>query len=263
MTELFEFSEGCMGTVFTFKIGQRANDADAAQICKSAMEILHDADTRFSLYKPNSEISHLDRGELDWVDASPVQREIRDQCTVWKERTGGYFDAVSPDGRYDPSGLVKTWAALNACNYLEANGFRDFTLNAGGDVYLSSQLEVPILKRVGISNLKPIAGRDAGVNMILELHATEFQGVATSGSAERGEHIWRKSSGEVQFQQVTVVAKDLVLADIWATAIISGGLAAMAAFSEANTPTDAIAIAIDSDLGLHGSAGAVGLLARL
>ena len=263
MSALFEFTEACMGTVFTFKIGQRSSDTDATAICRGAMEILHDADARFSLYKRDSEISRLNRGELDWADASGVQQDIKTQCQQWTERTGGFFDAVAPDGHYDPSGLVKTWAAVNACNYLEANGFSDFTLNAGGDIYLSSKLQVPILKRVGVSNLKPIAGRDAGVNMIIDLTGTHYHGVATSGSSERGEHIWRKATGEVEFQQVTVIARDLVSADIWATAIISGGPAALAKFEEANTAQDAIAIAIDRELGLHGTKGAVGLLARL
>lgn len=263
MNPLYEFTEACMGTVFTFKIGQRSSDADANAICRSAMEILHDADARFSLYKRDSEISQLNRGDLDWAQASGVQQDVKAQCAIWTERTGGFFDPVAPDGHYDPSGLVKTWAAVNACNYLEANGFRDFTLNAGGDVYLSTQLQVPILKRVGISNLKPIAGRDAGVNMILDLTNTEYHGVATSGSAERGEHIWRKPTDEVEFQQVTVVASDLVSADIWATAIISGGPAALAKFQAENSVRDAVAIAIDRNLGLHGTPGAVGLLARL
>jgi thiamine biosynthesis lipoprotein len=51
--------------------------------------------------------------------------------------------------------------------------------------------------------------------------------MATSGSAERGSHIWnpkaggRESAGE--FIQVSVIAKDLVTADVWATAAFAEG----------------------------------------
>lgn len=47
--------------------------------------------------------------------------------------------------------------------------------------------------------------------------------IATSGSAERGEHIWRVGSG-VEFVQVTVAAADIVTADVLATAIVAGGI---------------------------------------
>ena len=46
--------------------------------------------------------------------------------------------------------------------------------------------------------------------------------LATSGSAERGEHIWRLGGG-AGFVQVTVAAADIVTADVLATAIVSGG----------------------------------------
>jgi thiamine biosynthesis lipoprotein len=46
--------------------------------------------------------------------------------------------------------------------------------------------------------------------------------IATSGSAERGEHIWRVGRG-AGFVQVTVAAADIVTADVLATAIVAGG----------------------------------------
>ena len=44
--------------------------------------------------------------------------------------------------------------------------------------------------------------------------------VATSGTAERGEHIWRRM--DQAFVQATVIADDIVTADVLATAIIAG-----------------------------------------
>jgi FAD:protein FMN transferase len=46
--------------------------------------------------------------------------------------------------------------------------------------------------------------------------------IATSGSAERGDHIWT-AAGRSPFVQATVVADDIVTADVLATAIIAGG----------------------------------------
>jgi len=182
-----------MGTGFVFQIADDKPEDQLRQHCESAMEILDDADARFSLYKPESELSKLVRGELSWQLASGHQKSIADDCDFWKEKTRGYFDARAGSD-YDPSGLVKTWAARNAANYLSANGVEQFTLNAGGDVYLSENLEDPLLNRVGLSNLNPLASRQGGVNMVLDLAGTQFRAVATSGTAERGEHIWRVAS---------------------------------------------------------------------
>ncbi|MCF8529039.1 MAG: FAD:protein FMN transferase [Aquiluna sp.] len=250
-----------MGTTFVFQIEDEWSTAELEAICKNAMEILDDADLRFSLYKSDSEISRLNSRALSWDAASGVQKTIRDEASVWKERTNSFFDPVSPVGVYDPSGLVKSWAAQNAARYLEANGLRNFTLNAGGDIFLSKGLTSPLLFRVGLSNLTPIASESAGSNLILDLAKTDFRAVATSGSAERGEHIWRKQDSS--FLQATVVAKDLVLADIWATALISGGDQALALFRERVSPADACAIAISEDLSISSSAGFAALLATL
>jgi thiamine biosynthesis lipoprotein len=80
--------------------------------------------------------------------------------------------------------------------------------------------------KVGIAKPVTIASDDAGVLTVVNLQNTEFRAVATSGSAERGSHIWNPSSGtmaESELVQVTVLAKDLVTADVWATAAFAEG----------------------------------------
>lgn len=249
-----------MGTVFLFQIEDAVSEPELERLCRSAMEILDDADQKFSLYKQDSELSRLRRGEIDWPQASREQLLVREQCERWQDKTSGFFDArVSSE--YDPSGLVKTWAAENAANFLEANGIRQFTLNAGGDIYLSAELQSQVLNRVGLSNLKPIASEGAGANMVLDLKDTKYRAVCTSGSIERGEHIW--STGESQhFLQVTVVGEDLVTADIWATAISAGGMAAWAAFTADNSHK-AVALAIGKDGSMVASPGFTQLLANV
>jgi thiamine biosynthesis lipoprotein len=55
----------------------------------------------------------------------------------------------------------------------------------------------------------------------VELRAPR-RAMATSGSAERGDHIWKAGMAPV-FVQVTVVADDILSADVLATAIVAGG----------------------------------------
>jgi thiamine biosynthesis lipoprotein len=66
---------------------------------------------------------------------------------------------------------------------------------------------------------------------VIDLQATAFRAMATSGSAERGEHIWNpKSPGKTaptELVQVSVVARDLVTADVWATATFAEGVRAI------------------------------------
>jgi len=262
---MFSRAYDCMGTVFTFQLGGSPDASQATKDLDIAFSILTDADDRFSLYKSESEISRISRGELSWEECSPVQRDIREQAQHWKEITAGYFDPHTPDGAYDPSGLVKTWAARNAAMYLEASGYRDFTLNAGGDVYIGPEVVTFPLSRVGLSNLKPINSPGASVNMILDTAGTAYRGVATSGSTERGEHIWRTadSPSSNQFLQATVVGTDLLTADIWATAIISGGQEAFQIFENKVPREQAVAVATGYDGRIHSSPGFSSILADL
>jgi thiamine biosynthesis lipoprotein len=49
--------------------------------------------------------------------------------------------------------------------------------------------------------------------------------LATSGTAQHGEHIWnpRSEGGRAAYAQVSVAGRDLVECDAWATAIVAGG----------------------------------------
>jgi thiamine biosynthesis lipoprotein len=255
----------CMGTVFTFKIADDLEKKRVEEDCQKAFDILNEADSQFSLYKPDSEISRLNRAEITWDEASSVQRDVRSMCEHWKSETSGFFDAVSSSGTYDPSGLVKTWATRNAALFLEANGYSDFTINAGGDIYLGPKVVTAPLTRVGLSNYVSISSPVASTNFVLELEGSGFFGVATSGSSERGEHIWPTGSSkpENQFLQVSVAGTDLVTADIWATAIVAGGTDALHEF-EKKVPSElGVALVTDQEGRISSTAGFAKLLGKL
>ena len=130
MTE-FRRNEECMGTVFVFH--GRTENSDIEGLLDRACEKLHEADRIFSLYKPESPLSQLARGETSVANCPPVVEHVWDLCEQWEETTGGYFKAFTPQHTFDPSGLVKTWAAQAAIDVLLTEGVSDFTLNAGGD----------------------------------------------------------------------------------------------------------------------------------
>lgn len=227
MTNTFEHVEVCMGTTFRFAGRSPLSEAEIQNVIAQACEILHEADRTFSLYKPESPLSQLARGETRVADCPPVVSEIWDACDEWEKRTDGWFSAMTPQNTFDPSGVVKTWAATRAAEYILQAGIKDFTMNAGGDVWLSDDLSVDQDWRIGISKPISIASPDAGVLTVIDLKNTNFRAMATSGSAERGEHIWNpKAAGKeapTDLVQVSVVAEDLVTADVWATAAFAAG----------------------------------------
>jgi thiamine biosynthesis lipoprotein len=227
MTNTFNHIEVCMGTTFRFAGRSPLSEVETQNVTTQACEILHEADRTFSLYKPESPLSQLARGETRVADCPPVVGEIWDACDEWEKRTDGWFSAMTPQNTFDPSGVVKTWAAKRAAEYILQSGIEDFTMNAGGDVWLSDHLSVDQDWRIGISKPVSIAAPDAGVLTVIDLKNTSFRAMATSGSAERGEHIWNpKAAGKeapTDLVQVSVVAEDLVTADVWATAAFAAG----------------------------------------
>jgi thiamine biosynthesis lipoprotein len=216
-----------MGTVFRFTFSAQDQE-QVNQLLPLAHQMLIEADQTFSTYKSDSEISRIRRGELAVDAASFDVKQIYQVCDYWNLVTQGGFNAKDRAGLWDPSGVVKGWAAQSACNFLIANGIRDFSLNAGGDVLIGPAAS-GALERVGIARPISIAETGLHAGWILDLSGTDFRAVATSGIAERGQHIWGESSDLVQ---VTVVGKDLIDADVWATALFASGVELLTEFSK-------------------------------
>jgi thiamine biosynthesis lipoprotein len=177
-------------------------------------------DRMFSTYRPDSEISRLNRGELALADADPAVRSVLARCAALRVETGGYFDAraaAAGDG-IDPSGLVKGWSVEGAARILERAGLRNFSINAGGDVLVRGQAPQGGPWRIGIQH--PLR-RDA---VAAVLAATDV-GVATSGTYERGAHIVDPHSGHppAGVLSVTIVGPSLATADAYATAAFAMG----------------------------------------
>jgi thiamine biosynthesis lipoprotein len=74
--------------------------------------------------------------------------------------------------------------------------------------------------------------------------------MATSGTAERGEHIWRRTETDTSFRQATVLASDIMTADVLATTIIAGGQTAL---DHATAAFDIAVLVVKTDGSLLGN----------
>lgn len=174
-------------------------------------------DERFSLYKEESEISRINCGELRPEEYSDDMRSILELCALTKRQTDGYFE-IAHDGRLDPSGVVKGWAIEQAAIRLQAAGWRDFFIDAGGDIQMSGTRNGAPW-RVGIRN--PFR-RQENVKVL----ALTDCGVATSGTAVRGQHIYDPFQPGVPLRDVvslTVIGHSILEADRFATAAFAMG----------------------------------------
>lgn len=176
-------------------------------------------DDAFSTYKPESEISRLNRGELTEAQCSEAVRTVLALSEQTRRETGGYFD-IRRDGIRDPSGLVKGWAILRAANLLRAAGYRDYFVDAGGDAQVCGTNDGQPW-RVGIRN--PFNRREHVKVVVLR-----DEGIATSGTAIRGQHIYNPHEPDQPLRDIvsiTVIGPDVYEADRFATAAFAMGRA--------------------------------------
>jgi thiamine biosynthesis lipoprotein len=209
---------------------------DPGYAVDEVVEWLHLADSVFSTYRADSEISRLNRGSLPVV--SPMVREVLDRCAELFLETRGYFDIAAPYGRFgagpepgrggpgsvDPSGYVKGWAVAAAARMLSGAGASRFHVNAGGDIAVAGNPDGDSCWRIGIQHPR----RARGVALVLALRDGA---VATSGAYARGGHVVDPFGfGHSDLLSVTVVGPDLARADAFATAAFAMGRDRGAAF---------------------------------
>lgn len=176
-------------------------------------------DDTFSTYKDSSEITRINNGEIGESGLSSDMREIFRLAEETKKETSGYFDIVAPGGGYDPSGLVKGWAIRNAADILRGRGFENFYVDAGGDIEVSGTNAEGRAWRIGIRN--PFNTAEIVKTVVLKRG-----GMATSGTYERGKHIYNPRGGNKPVSEIvslSVIGPDIYEADRFATAAFAMG----------------------------------------
>lgn len=204
-----------MGTTVSIRF---PGQGPAAQVLRAVEEEFDAFDRRFSLYRPDSEISRIAHGELALQESTRILRDSYTDALDWRRRTHGAFTPHRPDGVIDLSGIVKAQAIAAAGDILNAAGQWAWLINAGGDLLASGAFhDTPW--RLGIVD----PDRRDALLCTVAMTGTR-RALATSGTAERGEHIWRATgSSSGAYRQVSVLADDVTTADVLATALLAGG----------------------------------------
>ncbi len=174
-------------------------------------------DEQFSPYKETSETSAVNRGapESEW---SPEMRDVVELAERTLRETDGYFSVRTPEGAFNPVGIVKGWAIKHAADLLRGRGFKNFFVDAGGDIEAAGRNTEGKPWSVGIRN--PFK-RDEVVKTVF----LSDIGIATSGTYIRGDHIFDPHTGKTvsDIVSLTVIAKDVCEADRFATAAFAMG----------------------------------------
>jgi FAD:protein FMN transferase len=174
-------------------------------------------DETFCTYKEHSEISKINRGELCENEYSDDMKKILGLSEQTRQETQGYFD-IRHKGIIDPSGIVKGWTIFQAANILKEAGYENFYIDAGGDVEIAGK-KGGKLWRIGIRN--PF-NRKENVKVL----AITDRGIATSGTAIRGQHIYNPYHPDSPLEDIasiTVIGPNVYEADRFATAAFAMG----------------------------------------
>jgi FAD:protein FMN transferase len=208
-------SRWLMGMPITVEIVDASASAEAFDEVYSYFNYI---DQTFSPFKETSEVSRVNRGELALADACEDMVYILDLAALTKEETNGYFD-VWHNGTFNPSGIVKGWAIDEAASLLYDKGFRNFYVDAGGDVQVYGKNAQGQPWKVGICN-------PFNLNQIVKTVILDDCGIATSGSYMRGAHIYNpRDDGDTleEIVSISVIGPDVLEADRFATAAFAMG----------------------------------------
>ena len=198
-----------MGMPITVEIQNSKSKSQNSDIEK-VFEYFRSIDAKYSPFKNDSEVAKLNRGEK----VSDEMQEILRLAQDLKDQTGGYFDVNRPDGKIDPSGIVKGWAIGNAAKILKDLGYKRFYIDAGGDAEIVGRnwswgIRNPFNVRENIKILK-----------------LSNCGIATSGIYERGQHIYDpvgKKNEITDIVSMTVIGPNVFEADKFSTPAFAMG----------------------------------------
>ena len=182
-------------------------------------EFFYQVDRDFSTYKSDSQVSRIRCGELTIEDASEYVQQVWALCEFSRELTLGAFDPWKAEGGFDPSGLVKGWAAEVGAQMLVSAGVENVLINASGDIVLRGGKP-----EGGPWNIS-IASPD-DVEKIVKLFDVVDGSVATSGDYEKGAHIVDPHTGLIAIgaRSASVIGPDGAICDALATALMVDGI---------------------------------------
>jgi thiamine biosynthesis lipoprotein len=213
-------TEIIMGMPITVVVPEREReDRNVDAAAEAVFAFFRRVDERFSPYKADSETSKIGRREIPPSETSPEMQEVLRLSEETRRMTNGYFNVWFQD-RFDPSGLVKGWAITRAAEMLDSAGFVSFSIEAGGDIETRGANDDGQPWSIGIRN-------PFDPSTIIRTVKLTNQGIATSGTYVRGEHIYNPRTGEKanEIASLTVIGPNAYEADRFATAAFAMGRA--------------------------------------
>jgi thiamine biosynthesis lipoprotein len=205
-----------MGTTASLHVNDDVSTAEFDEMTAIAAAELQRLEAMFSVFRDDSEISRINSGELHHLDASAEVIEVLDHCAWLEQASQGAFSIRRSRTSNDinPSGFVKGWAGERTAHMLRSHGLQHFYLGIGGDYALIGGMSNDQPWRIGI-----VDPRDA--SQLVGTVDAVTGAIATSGTAERGTHIWdpRTKTAADTFLSVTVVGPQLMWADAYATTV--------------------------------------------
>lgn len=209
-----------MGTTASVHIDDECSHDSFEHVLGAFRTEMERLESVFSVFRPDSEISRVNAGTLHHLDASPEVIEVLDACAWLEQSSGGAFSIRrSRDAaEINPSGFVKGWATERTARLLSGAGLSHWYVGVGGDIVARGGMHGGEPWRIGISD-----PRDA--SMLVGTVEVIDGAVATSGTAERGTHLWDPRTGEpaTHFLSVTVTGPSLTWADAYATTVFVMG----------------------------------------
>lgn len=126
---------------------------------------------------------------------------------------------IKKNTRLDLDGLAKGWVIKQVAHRLKGLGFKKFMVEIGGDIVVGKGISGPW--RIGIQ--RPVKGRyEPDETMVMREENTS---IFTSGTYERGPHIFDMKTGKYPLRKysVTVRGPGPAIADALATAALISG----------------------------------------
>jgi thiamine biosynthesis lipoprotein len=201
-------------------------DVSTAQLdagMQKVKDFCHGVDQDFSTYIDSSWVTRLRTAKVEIADCPASVQEVWQLCLQAKYLSDDAFDPWVVQGGFDPSGLVKGWAADICADMLISAGAQHVQVNAAGDLALrggffdTSDGQVKTWK-IGVVN-------PDNKQEVLQIFEIMDGAIATSGTYERGAHITDPYTGLIAIgaKSATIVGAHGWLCDALATAVMVAG----------------------------------------
>ena len=209
------------GTIVDVDIASSAVSEDGLnQGMQQVIDFCKQVDADFSTYIDTSWVTRLRTNKVEITSCPPSVQEVWQLCLQAKQLTDGAFDPWALEGGFDPSGLVKGWAADKCADLLVTLGIEHVQVNAAGDLSLRGGFYDGVVKPWSIGVVNPDNRGE-----VVKIYEIVEGAIATSGTYERSAHINDPYTGLIAIgaKSATVVGPLGWLCDALATALMVVG----------------------------------------